>query len=165
MFKQDTKPKVQLVTILLFMAVAGLYGQQESTNIQELSQNALNSFNQGSYRTALNDFRDLLELNGNDPMYSYYTGRCLVELNEELPEAIELLYSSSKQSVPADAVLYLGRAYHLSYNFQDARNYYESYNRMASKQERKTHNLKHLIATCLSASEITSSYNPFESLV
>jgi hypothetical protein len=162
MFKQVTKPFVPLVAILMFMVGVGLYGQQQSVDIQEVRESALTSFDQGSYRTALNGFRDLQELNGNDPLYSYYVGRCLVALNEELSEAIELLYGASRQSVPTDAVFYLGRAYHLSYNFQDARSYYETYDRLASKQERKTHNVKHLIATCRSASEITSSYNPFE---
>ena len=104
----------------------------------------------------------MLELDKQDPLFSYYVGRCLVELNEDLDEAIELLYMASKQSINADAIFYLGRAYHLSYNFQDARSCYERYDGTASKQERKTQQVKHLIATCQSASDITSSYNPFE---
>jgi len=162
MFKQVNNSFVPLVAMLLFMSCAGLYGQQQSVDIQEVKEASLTSFDQGSYRLALSGFRSLMELNGSDPLYSYYVGRCLVELNEEMDEAIELLYGASIQSVPKDAVFYLGRAYHLNYNFQDARSCYESYERTASKQERKTHQVKHLIATCRSASEITSSYNPFE---
>ena len=162
MFKQVNNSFVPLVAMLLFMACAGLYGQQQSVDIQEVKEASLTSFDQGSYRSALSGFRSLMELNGSDPLYSYYVGRCLVELNEEMDEAIELLYGASRQSVPKDAVFYLGRAYHLNYNFQDARSCYESYERTASKQERKTHHVKHLIASCRSASEITSSYNPFE---
>lgn len=162
MFKQVNNSFVPLVAMLLFMACAGLYGQQQSVDIQEVKEASLTSFDQGSYRSALSGFRSLMELNGSDPLYSYYVGRCLVELNEEMDEAIELLYGASRQSVPKDAVFYLGRAYHLNYNFQDARSCYESYDRTASKQERKTHQVKHLIASCRSASEITSSYNPFE---
>jgi len=162
MFKQVTKTFVPLVVLLLFMAGAGLYGQQQSVDIQDVKGASLNSFDQGSYRSALRGFRTLQELSGNDPMYSYYIGRCLVELNEEVDEAIEMLFGASKQNVPADAIFYLGRAYHLNYNFQDARSCYEKYDRIASKQERKTHQVKYLIASCRSASEITSSYNPFE---
>jgi len=162
MFKQVTKPFVPLVAVLMFMAGANLYGQQQSVDIQKVKEASLASFIQGSYHLALPGFQTLLELDKHDPLFSYYVGRCLVELNEDLDEAIELLYGASKQSVPADAVFYLGRAYHLSYNFQEARSCYERYYRTASKQERKTHQVKHLIATCRSASEITSSYNPFE---
>lgn len=162
MFKQVNNSFVPLVAMLLFMTLAGLYGQQQSVDIQEMQEASLTSFDQGSYRSALSGYRSLMDLGGNDPLYSYYVGRCLVELNEELDEAIELLYGASRQNAPKDAVFYLGRAYHLSYNFLDARSCYESYDRTASKQERKTHQVKHLIATCRSASEITSSYNPYE---
>ena len=162
MFKQVTKTFVPLVAMLLFMAGVGLYGQQQSVDIQEVKEVSLASFDQGSYRLALSGFRTLQDLDVNDPLICYYVGRCLVALNEGLDEAIELLFGASKQNVMPDAVFYLGRAYHLSYNFQDARSYYERYERTASKQERKTHRVKHLIETCRSASEITSSYNPFE---
>lgn len=162
MFKQVSKTFVPLAVLLLFMAGIGLHGQQHSVDMQEVKETSLASFEQGSFRSALTGFRTLMELDGTDPLYSYYVGRCLVELNEELDEAIELLYGASKKNVPADAVFYLGRAYHLSYNFQDASSYYESYERTASKLDRKIHNVKHLISTCRSASEITSTYNPFE---
>ena len=162
MFKQVSNSFVALVAILLFMAGAGLYGQQQSVDIQNVQEASLASFEKGSYRSALHGFRTLIELKGDDPLFSYYAGRCLVELNEDLDEAVEFLYGASRQNAPADAVFYLGRAYHLSYNFQDARSCYEAFDRIASKQERKTHQVKHLIATCQSASEITSSYNPFE---
>ena len=162
MFKQVSNSFVPLVAMLLFMAGTNLYGQQQSADTQELKEATLASYDQGNYRLALPGFQTLLELNKQDPLFSYYVGRCLVELNEDLDEAIELLYKASKQNITADAVFYLGRAYHLSYNFQGARSCYESYDRTASKQERKTHQVKHLIATCQSASDITSSYNPFE---
>ncbi len=162
MFKQVSNSFVALVAILLFMAGAGLYGQQQSVDIPYVQKASLASFEKGSYRSALHGFRTLIELKGDDPLFSYYAGRCLVELNEDLDEAVEFLYGASRQNAPADAVFYLGRAYHLSYNFQDARSCYEAFDRIASKQERKTHQVKHLIATCQSASEITSSYNPFE---
>jgi hypothetical protein len=162
MFKQVTLTFVPLAAILLSLTISDLYGQQQSVNIQELKDSSLADFNQGSYRSALGGFRTLLELDGNNPQYSYYAGRCLVELKDELDEAIELLYTSSRTNVEADAMFYLGRAYHLHYNFQDARTCYERYEKTASKQERKMHRLKHLIETTGSASEITSTYNPYE---
>ncbi|MEA3462414.1 MAG: SPOR domain-containing protein [Bacteroidota bacterium] len=162
MFKQLSKTFVPLAAMLLFLAGAGLYGQQQAVGISDVKEDALASFDRGDYRSALAGFRGLLELDGGDPMYSYYAGRCLVELNESVDEAIELLYSASRHNAPADAVFYLGRAYHLNYNFQDALKYYENFETIASRQERKELQVKHLIGTCRSAIEITSSYNPFE---
>jgi hypothetical protein len=162
MFKQVSKTFVPIFAMLLYMAGAGLYGQEQPDDIQKVKESTLSSFDQGDYRSALPGFRTLLELDGGDPTYSYYVGRCLVELNEGLDEAIELLYGASKKNAPEDAVFYLGRAYHLSYNFQDARSYYEKFEATASRQERKTYQVERLIETCRSASEITSSYNPYE---
>lgn len=162
MVKQHTLKFVPLAVILLSMAVSGLNGQEQTVNIQELKDSSLADFNRGNYHAALSGFRTLLELDGNDPRYSYYAGRCLVELKDGLDEAIELLYSASRMNVEPDAMLHLGRAYHLHYNFQEARACYERYEKTASKQERKTQGLKHLIATTRSASEITSAYNPYE---
>jgi hypothetical protein len=152
MFKQASKTFVPLVALLLYLPLTGLYGQP----------NAMSSFEQGDYRAALTAFRTLEEEGETNYAYSYYIGRCLVALNEELGEAIELLYHASKNNMQTDAVFYLGRAYHLHYNFQDARRCYEAYERIASKHERKAHRVKHLIETCISASEITASYNPYE---
>jgi tetratricopeptide (TPR) repeat protein len=162
MFKQVSKTFVPIFAMLLLMAGADLYGQQQPVDIPYVKESSLASFDQEDYRSALSGFRTLLELNRGDPMFSYYVGRCLVELNEGLDEAIELLYGASRNNAPLDAVFYLGRAYHLNYNFQDARSCYEKFERSASRQERKTYQVKHLVGTCRSASEITSSYNPFE---
>lgn len=162
MFKQVTRTFFPAVALLLWIAGVDLYGQQQTVGIQQLKESSLASFDQGNYRSALSGFMTLLELEGDEPLYSYYAGRCLVELNEGLDEAIELLYGPSKHNVPPDAVFYLGKAYHLNYNFQDARRCFEKYEMTASRQERKRHNVKHLIGTCRSAGEITSTYNPFE---
>ena len=164
MSKQVSKTFVPLVVILLCMAGAGLHGQEQQVDIQKIKESSMANFDQGDYRSALSGFRTLQELDGSDPHNNYYTGRCLVELNEDLDDAIELLYDASKRNVQTDAVFFLGRAYHLHYNFQDARTCYESYEKIAGKQERKARGVKHLIATCRSASEITAIYNPYEVL-
>ena len=153
MFRHVSGTFISMAAILLFLAGNDLYGQEQS---------ALNSFNQGQYALALGEFRTLMKSNENEAMYSYYAGRCLVELNESLDDAIELLYGASKKSAPPDAVFYLGMAYLRSYNFLDAQRCFEQFEMAATRQERKQYNVKHLIGTCRSAREITSSYNPFE---
>lgn len=162
MFKQLSKTFVPIAAMFLFFAGAELCGQQQSVDIPTVREEALANFNQGDYRHALAGYQSLLEADAGDPMYNYYTGRCLVELNEEIDEAIELLYGASKRNAPEDAVFYLGRAYHLNYNFQDALSYYQKFKSIASRQERKALQVEHLIETCRSATEITSSYNPYE---
>jgi len=149
-------------TMLFLCNGPKLYGQQNPTNPQQLNERSLDSFEKGNYHSALSGFRKLMDLEKGEALHRYYAGRCLVELNEDLDEAIELLYGVSQRNVPQDVTFYLGMAYHRYYNFQEARKYFESFGVSASRQEKKEYNIKHHIATTRSAGEITSSYNPFE---
>lgn len=162
MLKQVCRSFVPLVLFLLVFSGSHLSGQEQYYNLQELKEASQKDFNEGRYRAALSGFRELLAQDDKDPHAAYYAGRCLVELNEEPAEAIELLYGASRQDVHADAVFYLGRAYHLNYNFEEAMSCYESYEKKASKQDRRALRVKHLIATCRTASDISASYNPYE---
>ena len=77
-------------------------------------------------------------------MYSYYAGRCLVELNEKLDEAIELLYGATPNgAIPVMSNYYLGKAYHRDYNFTDAQKYFSRFELQATRQELKEYNIKH----------------------
>ena len=53
MFKQVNNSFVLLVAMLLYLAGANLYGQQQSADIQELKEATLASYDQGNYRLAL----------------------------------------------------------------------------------------------------------------
>ena len=162
MTKHILRPLFYIAVALLLCAVPKLYGQQNPTNTQQLNERSRDSFEKGDYHSALSGFRKLMDLERGEALHRYYAGRCLVELNEELDEAIELLYGASQQNVPRDVTFYLGLAYHRYYNFLEARKYFESFGVSASRQEKKEYNIKHHIATTRSAGEITSSYNPFE---
>ncbi len=151
-----------MVAVLLVCNGPELLGQQAVRDVRSLADSSLASFERGDYRMALSGYRMLMDMDKGDAMYRYYAGRCLVELNEELDEAIEWLYQAGQQMVPKDNSFYLGMAYHRFYNFQEARKYYERFWAKASRQEKKDYNLKHLLATTRSAEEITSAYNPFE---
>ncbi len=151
------------VTGLLFLLTGfTLSGQDGSRDLPKSQQQSLSSFEEGDFREALSGYRKLMESNPENVSYSYYAGRCLVELNEQLDDAIELLYGASIAGVPHDVNFYLGLAYQRNYNFTDAQKYYKRFEREASRQELKEYNIKHLISTCRSAKEITATYNPYE---
>jgi len=160
----------RLITTILFGAgilmmnpLMPLYGQLQPVEGPVPEQDAFDLFESGSYREALAGFR---ELSGTDPgraEIDYYLGRCLVELGEDLDEAIEHLYRSVNGDViNGDATFYLARAHHLNYNFSEALKYYRQFEIRASRQERREYGIDHLQATCRSAMEITSFYNPYE---
>jgi len=153
---------LQAFAVLLWVGVVNLHGQQQPGEMKQMNESALASFERGEYQTALAGFRTLLKSEGNNVIYKYYTGRCLVESNRGLDEAIELLYGSSRANGPLDAVFYLGKAYMRNYNFQEAISYFEKYEMNASRQEKKLLGVRELVETCRSAEEITSEYNPYE---
>jgi tetratricopeptide (TPR) repeat protein len=155
---------VLIYSALMVFTGAGpkLHGQENRENTQILQDGSMTQFENGEYRSALQGFRKLIDQYQGEPLYRYYAGRCLVELNDQLDEAIELLYHASQRNVPKDVTFYLGLAYHRFYNFREARKYFERYGISANRQEKKDYNIKHLLATTRSAEEITSDYNPFE---
>ncbi len=125
-------------------------------------QGQITEFEEGHYREALAGFLELKQSQPDNIMNFYYTGRCLVELNEDLDDAIEYLYSASKRGAPADADFYLGKAYHRNYNFPEALKYYSRFEMEASRQQMKRLRVKHMISTCRSALQITATYNQYE---
>ena len=126
------------------LSVFSIQGQDLPQELQKVRQQSLTSFDNGDYRLALSGFRKLMERDPRDAMNSYYSGRCLVELNEHLDEAIELLYGASNKQVPRDVNYYLGLAYHRNYNFTDAQKYYGRFELQATRQELKEYRLQHL---------------------
>jgi len=148
--------------VLLLVTSMGLHAQQVNPDQQSVQEQALASFEEGDFRSALSGFKALMKISPKNAMNNYYAGRCLVELNEELDEAVELLYGASKSDVPGDVNYYLGLAYHRDYNFLDARKYFGRFEVNASRQELKEYNVKHMLGTTRSAADITATFNPYK---
>ncbi|MFH0756380.1 MAG: hypothetical protein V2B15_03740 [Bacteroidota bacterium] len=156
-------PSYFFTLALLFATFhTGALGQDPERDPGTLFSSSLASFEKGDYREALQGFKALNKTQSGYATNAYYTGRCLVELNEDLDEAIELLYGASEKQVPADVIFYLGKAYHRDYNFREAQKYYTRFEIEGPRQEVKEHRVKQLINTCRSAMEITATYNQYE---
>lgn len=162
MFISTMRTLIFSTGMMLLMFGFNLFSQDQLRDLKGDPQQTLASFEEGDYRSALAGYRKMLEDDPGNALNSYYAGRCLVELNQDLDQAIELLFGASTRGVPHDVDYYLGLAYHRNYNFVDAQKYYARFEMEASRQELKDFNIKHLLGTCRSAMEITATYNPFE---
>ncbi len=112
---------------------------KESLNIDELvkkqleeekkkPEQALTAFKNNDFEKAFELYSSLIKNDPADPFMNYYYGVCLLKLDKNKAKAINsLLLASSINEVPVDVYYYLGRAYHLSYLFQDAIKSYELY--------------------------------------
>ena len=91
-------------------------------------EEALAAFKNNDFEKALELYGNLLKNDPGDPFVNYYYGVCLLKLDRNKAKAINaLLLASNVKDVPVEVYFYLGRAYHLSYLFQDAIKAYEQY--------------------------------------
>jgi hypothetical protein len=155
--------RILLVFLILFsLGLNNSKGQVSDTAKTALKERALKQFESGDFEDALFDYLILMDKFPRDPMYKYYCGVCMVEMNLEYEEAIEMLHFSSTRGVPADVYYYLGEAYRRMYNFQKSKQYFLQFDKEASRaMARKQHSKLH-VRSVQTASRITSEYNPFE---
>jgi tRNA(Ser,Leu) C12 N-acetylase TAN1 len=129
---------VPLMGMMFFIfQVAGmssLDAQQKSTR-----QSSLDAFSQGKYEQAYSEFSELLVTYPKDPLYKYYSGVCLVKLNRNTEEAVQLLQQTQQGSavvraVPSDALFWLGRAQQIEGMFNEAVSSYNAFTEQYGKK-------------------------------
>ena len=112
----------------------------------ELNREARQYFRQGDYNASLNYYEDLKKLYPQQPEYSYYAGRCLVELSINLDKAQDLLYFAAVRGEHNDAWFYLGRAYQLNSELTKADQAYNRFLKDGKRSEIKKLHVKNYIA-------------------
>jgi hypothetical protein len=92
-------------------------------------------FNEEKFTEALPLYSQLISLQPSDPQLSYHYGTCLIFNGEDKSKAVGYLkYAVTKDGVPASAWYWLGRAYHLDYQFKNALESYQNYETKADKK-------------------------------
>lgn len=99
------------------------------------SKQALEIFRNKDYVEAEKAYSYLLSKYDREPKYNYYYGICLLQLNKNTSEAVKRLKYASVKGVSRDAYYYLGRAYQLSYEFDEAISQYERFLKYASSSD------------------------------
>ena len=112
-----------------------------SQNIQTkpTRQSSLEAFSREDYEAAYKGFSELLGTYPKDPLYKYYSGVCLVKLNRNPEQALNLLMQAQQgaavvRTIPADALFYLGRAQQMSGKFTDAITSYNTFTETSGKK-------------------------------
>ena len=107
-------------------------------------------FNEGEFPKSLFYFNKLLEIYPRDPLFNYYAGVSHTELETQLDEAIYQLKIASLKDVPDNVYFYLGKANHVSENYDDAEKYYEMYLSLGDKKEIEEFQVQRLLQMCQS---------------
>lgn len=118
-------------------------------------EEALNAFKNNDFEKALALYSSLLKNDLGDPFVNYYYGVCLLKLDRNKAKAINsLLIASTVKEVPVDVFLYLGKAYHLSYLFQDAIKAFEQYKGRVKPYDFEGNNGPLYIKNCMNGSNL-----------
>ncbi|MBT3209508.1 MAG: hypothetical protein HN704_09225 [Bacteroidetes bacterium] len=125
---------------------------------------ALKFFNKKQYHEAVETFSHLLSLEPNDALLNYYYGVCLVETNKHINLSQEYLKIAITGIVPANAYFYLARSYHLTYQFDKAKVYYEKFLQKAKRKDAANFETIRQIEMCQNGMEITKSVKKLKTI-
>ncbi len=122
---------------------------------QQIEEEAFTFFDAENYKSALPLYQELINVYPQDPEYNYYLGVCQVELNENIADAIKHLKIASTKNVNASVPYYLGRAFHMNYQFNSAIRYYRKFREYYKK---KSTGIDQLIVMCQNGLPLVNSY-------
>ncbi|HXC07132.1 MAG TPA: hypothetical protein VNZ86_20370, partial [Bacteroidia bacterium] len=118
---------------------------------------ALKAFKSNDFETALPLYAYLVRNDQTDPIMNYYYGVCLFHSSQNKAKAIPYLDQASRSpKVPYDVFLYLGKACHLSYMFNDAIAALDNYRKKAKPEEMLKNHVAELLGNCRSGNVLMS---------
>ena len=130
--------KISVFTLVLTVIIVGVsfdnaYSQELSK--VELEKRAENYLEDEKFDKAAIDFKILHDMYPKELRYAYNLGRSYIGANQELETAINLLKFSATRNYGNDSYFYLGRAYHLTYQFEDAIMAFRTFKKTAKNKD------------------------------
>ena len=117
---------------------------------------AIDYFQQGDFEKALPIFAKLAQSYPDNAMYNYYYGVSLIKNNLFETAAKEALLNSVVDKTPVNANFYLGNYFHALEQWGEAKDFYDRYDKVGSKQEKKALKFAYFVDLCQKKS------NPFK---
>jgi hypothetical protein len=150
--------RTKTLVIALWAMFVGQIASAQKGSEDQLIQEATVYFEQGAYLKAFPLYSQLVSLYPNHAEYAFKFGACAIYGDADKTKAVRYLNSAINKSVNDPEVYYfLGKAYHLNYQFKDAITAYENYVRYAGeKAPRKAETLRQ-IETCIYGANLLSN--------
>ena len=117
---------------------------------------AIDYFHQGDFEKALPIFAKLAQSYPDNAMYNYYYGVSLIKNNIFETAAKEALLNSVVDKTPVNANFYLGNYFHALEQWGEAMDFYDRYEKVGTKQEKKSLKLTSFVDLC------QKKVNPFK---
>lgn len=127
------------ITLSLFLCSNIVLGLTQS-EINSMKKNAVYNFTSEHYDAAYPLLDSLHTIIPNDNTVTYLLGICEIKVNTNYSLAINLFeaikISSENNDIPVNLYLFLGDAYHFSYDFDNAIKNYKIYKNLLPKKEK-----------------------------
>ena len=117
----------QILTVLVFFVSVGSIQAQQTE--EEIKEKANKLFVQEQYVEATSLYSRLISLHPTDVSYNYKYGTCLLFNSDDQKKNALRYLSFATKSGKADprAYYFRGRAFHLNYQFKNAKQMYQAY--------------------------------------
>jgi hypothetical protein len=156
------KPKIY-IGFIFFLLSAPLWAQTKKDEVK-LAKEALAFFDARQYVDAFPLYSQLVALNPSNADYAYFFGVCATFCDVDKTNAVKYLKQAIKGNYAAPEVYYfLGRALHLSYQFGEACNAYETFLDVASPEVIRKYDAMRQIQMCIYGAKLLA--NPKELMV
>jgi hypothetical protein len=151
-------------TLLLLLAIS--LGNQGSVGSEdELKAKANELFEAENYKEAKLMYAQLLSLYPKDPTYNYRFGACVLQTESDKTKPMKYLsFATSKATVDPLAYFYLGKAYHLNYEFAKAVKQYSNFKNKADNDEREKYSVDRQIEMCKNGNDLLKTLNEVQVL-
>lgn len=135
-----------LAIVLLFCSSIVAFSQE---TIEEAKKRANELFQDEKYAEAMPVYLRLLADSPRDHNINYRYGTCLLYNPSKNQDVFKYLsYAVTSPDVEFEANYFLGRAYHLNYQFNDALKYYQIYQQKAGANAKPSLDVKRQIEMC-----------------
>ncbi len=117
----------QLLLIFSLFLSSLVFSQAITDKDLELEDAAFANLDSKNYKEAAELFSQLMSLYPKNYSYNLYYAECLIEQNKNIDDALKFLNKAKKETTEPELYYYLGRAYHLSYDFDKAVEYFQKF--------------------------------------
>ncbi len=136
-----------ILNLIFFISFGFISFSQE--NIEETKKIADDLFEEEKYIEATPYYLRLLAIQPRDHNFNYHYGACILHNSGKTQDVFKYLnYAVTDPSVDAQANYFLGKAYHLNYQFNDAIKYYKIYQTKAADKAKPSFDVKRQIEMC-----------------
>ena len=147
--------KISFLFLLISLVLTNIsFGQ----TTEEIKKQADNFFKSEAFLEATPLYLQLLNVEPRNHELNFKYGACLIYSAQDKTEAIRFLnFSVKNPSIDKLAYFYMGKAYHLNFQFNNALTYYAKFDALASANEKKKYNIDANLSACENGKKLLSN--------